>query len=294
MDSRVEIREFLTSRRARISPAEAGLPAGGSSRRVPGLRREELASLAGVSISYYIRLERGDATGVSDSVLDAISRALKLDDAERAHLAALVRATGRRAPRATATTRLRPAVQHMLDSLTEAPAIVHSPRLDIIGANDLARAAYWPMFEIEAVPNLARYAFLHATGPTDTTAWPDWDAIADQLVSMLRVAAGHDPHDRGLTDLVGELATRSDEFRRRWASHNVHRHTNGVIRYLHPEVGELTLRYESFDVAAEPGLALKIYNAEPGSPSAEALRLLATWYASRKSPAAEVTARDPG
>ncbi|WP_432832372.1 helix-turn-helix transcriptional regulator [Dactylosporangium sp. CA-092794] len=301
MDARAEIREFLISRRARVSPAEAGLPAAGGNRRVPGLRREELASLAGVSISYYIRLERGDATGVSGGVLDAIARALRLDDAERTHLAALVHATSRPADRAVITPRLRPTVQRMLDSMTDAPAIIYNARLDIIGANQLARAAYWPMFETAPVPNFARYLFLVTP---DATAWPDWDTLADELVAMLRSAPGQDPVRSAL---VEELNARSEQFRRRWAAHNVNRHTSGVIRYRHPEFGELVLSFESFDVAAgpgqavasyraepgspltyesidvaaEPGLKLKVYHAEPGSPSADALRLLATWYAGR-------------
>jgi transcriptional regulator with XRE-family HTH domain len=293
VDSRAEIREFLTTRRARISPAEAGLPTFGADRRVPGLRREELAALAGVSISYYIRLERGDAAGVSDSVLDAIAGALRLDHTERTHLAALVRAdraARRSALRAMSGRRLRPAVQRMLAAITGAPAYVINARLDIIGANDLTRAVYWPMFDIEAVPNLARHAFIHA----DTSAWPDWDAIADELVAMLRAATGRDPHDHSLTELADELAAGSDQFRRRWASCNVHKHANGVIRYLHPQAGELALSYETFDFATEPGLVLKIYHAEPGSPTADALPQLATWYASRKANESDTQERDPG
>lgn len=275
MDTRAEIREFLTSRRARITPAEVGLPTFGADRRVPGLRREELAALAGVSLSYYIRLERGGATGVSDSVLDSIARTLRLDDTERTHLAALVRAdsaTRRAAPQATSERRLRPDVLRMLAAITSVPAYVINTRLDIIGANDLARAVYWPMFDIQAEPNLARYAFIDVP---DASAWPDWDTIADELVAMLRAGAGRDPHDRALSELAGELAAGSAEFRRRWASCNVFGHAHGVVRYAHPKVGDLTLSFETFDFVTEPGLVLKIYHAEPGSPTADALALLA-------------------
>jgi hypothetical protein len=248
---------------------------------VPGLRREELATLAGVSISYYVRLERGDAAGVSDSVLKAIARVLRLDPAELTHLRELARAstTIRSDPsRSTAMKKLRPAVQALLDTMHDVPAIVHNGRLDVVGANLLAKAVYSTMFDAAGTPNLARFVFLQVE---DTSTWPDWSAGADQLVGMLRAAVGHDPHDRGLSDLIGELATQSEPFRRRWAAHDVRMHTNGIARFDHPEVGELTLTYESFTVAAEPGLSLKIYNAEPASGSAEKLRLLASWYASR-------------
>jgi transcriptional regulator with XRE-family HTH domain len=280
VDNRAEIREFLASRRARISPAEAGLPAAGADRRVPGLRREELAALAGVSLSYYIRLERGHATGVSDSVLDSIARALRLDDAERAHLAALARADSaarHSPPSAPSGPQLRPAVQRMLAAMTSVPAYVANSRLDVIGANDLARAAFWPMLDSGAVPtNLVRYAFIDVP---DASAWPDWDAIADDLVAKLRAATGRDPHDKALTGLADELVAASPEFRRRWDSRNVLGHGSGVMRCKHPAVGELVLSYETLGFVTEPGLVLRIYHAEPGSPTADALPLLATWYA---------------
>jgi transcriptional regulator with XRE-family HTH domain len=294
VDNRAEIREFLASRRARISPAEMGLPAAGADRRVPGLRREELAALAGVSLSYYIRLERGDATGVSDSVLDSITRALKPDDVERAHLAALARADSaarRSAPSAASGPRLRPVVQRMLAAMTSVPAYVANSRLDVIGANDLARATFWPMLDSGAVPNLVRYAFIDVP---DASAWPDWDALADELVAKLRAATGRDPHDKALAELTDELAAASDEFRRRWASRDVHGHGHGVMRYVHPAVGQLALGYETFEFVTEPGLVLRIYHAEPGSPTADALPQLAAWYADKQTGDADAGERDTG
>lgn len=281
VDSRTEVREFLTTRRARVRPEDVGLPTDRGNRRVPGLRREELASLAGVSVSYYTRLERGDAAGVSQSVLDAIARVLRLDEAERAHLGSLVRTNSTvRSPRTrTAPTRpLRPAVQRLLDSLIDMPAIVHNARMDVIGANALARALYSDMFETDPRPNLARYMFLVVGRDAEG---PDWEAAADELVAILRAASGRDPNDQGLTNLVGELSMHNEDFRRRWAAHDVRKHANGTALFHHPQVGELTFTYESFAVTSEPTLSLKVYSAEPGTPSADKLRLLATWYASR-------------
>ena len=277
MDTTNEIAEFLTSRRARITPEQAGLPTYGK-RRVPGLRREEVASLAGVSIGYYKRLERGNLSGVSDLVLEALARALQLDDAERAHLFDLARGAGpaasqRRRPR---QQRIRPAVQRVLDQMGT-PAIVRSARSDYVGANQLARALYAPVFESrEQPPNSARFMFLDPAAPD---FYPDWEQIASELVAHLRSEAGRNPYDRGLTDLVGELATRSDEFRSRWAAHNVRFHRTGTKRLHHPVVGDLELSYESLELSADSGLALHVYTAETGSASQQALDLLASWTA---------------
>jgi transcriptional regulator with XRE-family HTH domain len=280
VDTSKEIREFLTSRRGRITPEQAGLRTYGSSpRRVPGLRREEVALLAGVSVDYYTRLERGNAAGVSDTVLEAIVRALQLDDTERAHLFDLARAAQpsttrrRRRPR----QQLRPSVQHMLDAMSGVPAFVRNGRLDIVGANGLFRALYSQHFDDAAQPqNTARFLFLD---PRATAFYVDWDRVAHDVVAVLRAEAGRDPYDRELSDLVGELSTRSELFRKLWAAHNVRSHDTGLKRFHHPVVGELNLTFESMELVADPGLTMTVYAAEPGSRSQEALNLLASWTA---------------
>ncbi|TYB57646.1 helix-turn-helix domain-containing protein [Nonomuraea sp. PA05] len=282
MDNRSEVREFLTSRRAKITPAQAGLPVAGQ-RRVPGLRRSEVAALAGMSVEYYAKLERGHLAGVSAGVLDALARALHLDDAERAHLLRLAReADGsnailrRRRPKQPVA---RPGLQWMLDTITTAPAIIGNDRSDLLAANHLGRALYCDVHTDPALPpNFARFTFLDGAA---RRFYPDWDLAADMTVANLRTAAGKDPHDKGLHDLVGELSTRSDDFRRRWAAHNVRTHGTGVKHFHHHAVGDLTLTYESMDLRADPGLSMTIYAAEPGSPSEDALRLLASWAATR-------------
>jgi transcriptional regulator with XRE-family HTH domain len=275
MEDRDGIREFLASRRARITPDQAGLPVYGTNRRVEGLRREEVALLAGISVEYYTRLERGNTNGVSDDVLEGIARALQLDEAERAHLFDLVRATLTRAPRRRPTQeRVRPGVQQILDSIT-APAYVRNERLDILAANRLGEALYSPVFDLSSRPiNSARFLFL---SPKASEFFVDWDTIAHDAVAILRSAAGRDPYDKRLTDLIGELSTRSDEFRVRWAAHNVKFHRTGTKRFHHPVVGEVTLNFEALELAADPGQRLNVYTAEPGSPSHDALDLLASW-----------------
>jgi transcriptional regulator with XRE-family HTH domain len=289
VDTRTEIREFLTSRRAKITPDQVGLTAYGP-RRVPGLRREEVAVLAGVSVPYYTRLERGDLSGVSEGVLDALARALQLDDAERAHLFDLARAAGPIAKRRrrAAPKQIRPGVQRLLDAITAAPALVQNGRLDILGANQLARALYSELFRDPKRPaNHARFNFLN---PRAHDIYPDWERGADDAVALLRAEAGRDPYDRELTDLIGELSTRSEEFRARWADHNVRLHQTGAKRFQHPVVGELTLSFEMMELAADPGLHLLTFTAEPGSKSDEALNLLGTWAATVEQEQAAPTA----
>lgn len=282
MDHQQDIREFLTSRRARISPQQAGLPAYGANRRVAGLRREEVAMLAGVSVDYYTRLERGNLRGVSDSVLDALARALQLDEAERAHLLDLARATssGVRARRRPAAVRLRPSMQRVLDAIVGAPAWAHNDKLDFLGANRLGYALYSEMFTDRVRPvNSARFMFLN---PRSHRLYPDWDRVADNTVAILRGAAGRDPYDKGLSDLVGELSTRSDDFRMRWAAHDVRLHRTGVKRLHHPVVGDLELTYEGMELPADPGLTVFVYTAKPGSSSEDGLKLLASWAATEE------------
>jgi transcriptional regulator with XRE-family HTH domain len=280
VNNRVEVHEFLTSRRAKITPEQAGLPATGV-RRVPGLRRSEVAAVAGMSVEYYAKLERGSLAGVSASVLDAIARALQLDDAERAHLMRLAQeANGsnvllRRSRRVKQRT-VRPSLQWTLDTIT-APAILVNNRQDLLAANLLGRAMYSDIYaDPTGVPNFGRFTFLDSAA---RSLYPDWDLFADMTVANLRTAAGVDPHDKGLHDLVGELSTRSDEFRRRWGAHNVRIHGSGMKQFHHRVVGDLTLAYESMELRAEPELTLTIYAAEPDSPTAHALTLLASWAA---------------
>ena len=279
VETKAEIREFLTSRRGRITPEQAGLPTYGA-RRVPGLRREEVAVLAGVSIQYYTRLERGDMSGASESVLEALARALQLDDAERAHLFDLARAaqpTGARPRRRQPKPRIRPEIQWTLDAITGAAAYVGNDRLDILAANQLGRALFSELYAAPARPaNFARFVFLD---PRAETFYADWDRAARETAAILRSAAGRDPYDRDLSDLVGELATQSEAFRSHWAAHNVRFHATAVKHFHHPAVGELSLSFNRLDIAADHGLTLFAYAAEPGSKSEQALNLLGSWAA---------------
>ncbi|MDT4912644.1 MAG: hypothetical protein QOC66_1772 [Pseudonocardiales bacterium] len=278
VDNRAEIKEFLATRRAKITPEQVGLPAGGGTRRVPGLRREEVAVLAGVSTDWYIRLEKGNISGVSDDVLDAVARALHLDEAEREHLFNLARAArSARVPRRATKPQVRPSVQRILDSMAGTPAFVRNGRLDILAINDLGRALYSAVFDEPRRPaNIARFNFLD---PRANDFYPDWDDAANTTVALLRTEAGRDPHNRELTDLIGELATRSGQFRTRWAAHNVRQHRSGLKHFHHPVVGTLDLAFDAMDLPGEPGLTLTAYTAEPGTPSHDGLTLLASWVA---------------
>lgn len=282
MDTRNEIRDFLTSRRARIKPEDVGLQTYGP-RRVPGLRREEVATLAGVSIDYYNRMERGNLGGASESVLDALATALRLDDAERAHLYDLARAAQPSARRRRHSTKqtVRPSVQWMLDSMTGSAAIAENGRLDALATNQLGRAFYSHLFDGSGRPvNFARFIFLD---PRAKEFYADWERSAKDCVALLRLEAGRNPFDRELSDLVGELSTRSEEFRGHWAAHNVRLHNKGAKHFNHPLVGELELSYNRIEVPADPGLAIIAYTSEPGSKSAEALGLLASWAATEEA-----------
>ena len=293
-DARTEIKDFLTTRRAKVTPQMAGLPVVGGNRRVPGLRREEVAMLAGVSVDYYTRLERGRAAGASEEVLDALASALLLDDAERQHLFDLARSvssTGRarrRRPRAGRAA-LRPGVQWLLDSMT-VPALVADSLSTYVASNLMARALYSPMF-LDPAPqatgrevNMARFVFLD---PRSRDFFPNWDSGAEDLVAMLRLAAGAGPTDPRLTALVGELSTRSREFSRLWARHDVRYVCRGEKVIRHPVVGELHLAFEPMPLTTAPGMRMTVYAVEPGSPSQDALRLLASWAATESAPAAE-------
>jgi transcriptional regulator with XRE-family HTH domain len=282
-DLSAEIRDFLSTRRARITPQQAGLPAYGGNRRVKGLRREEVAMLAGVSVDYYVRMERGSLAGASESVLNALAEALRLDEAERGHLYALAResgAHGTQRKRSTPTA-VRPVVQQVLDAITDAPAWVRNGRHDIVAMNPLARALYAPVLAGPRRPaNTTRFIYLDPAAPE---FFVDYDRIANDAAAMLRLEAGRNPHDKALIELVGELSTRSDLFRRRWASHDVQLHRSGQKRLRHPVVGQLDLDYESMELPSAPGLTMNVYTAAAGTPTADGLKLLASWAASQES-----------
>jgi transcriptional regulator with XRE-family HTH domain len=283
IDLRAEIRDFLSTRRARITPEQAGLPAYGANRRVKGLRREEVAMLAGVSVDYYIRMERGSLAGASDSVLDALAEALRLDDAERTHLFALAQESGARSTRRkrTAPASVRPAIQQVLDAMTNAPAWVRNGRHDIVAMNQLARALYSPVLADPRRPaNTTRFVYLQPEVAEEF--FVDHNKIAKDAAAMLRLEAGRNPHDKALIELVGELSTRSELFRRRWASHDVKFHRSGQKRLRHPVVGQLDLDFESMELSSEPGLQLNVYTAAAGTPTADGLTLLASWAASQE------------
>jgi transcriptional regulator with XRE-family HTH domain len=277
-----EIREFLSSRRARITPDQAGLPAYGGNRRVKGLRREEVAMLAGVSVDYYVRMERGNLSGASEHVLDAVASALKLDEAERGHLFALARESGsrggRRKPKVPAT--IRPALQQVLDSIGDAPAWIRNGRSDVLAMNQLARALYAPVLADPRRPvNTTRFVYLNAEAAQEF--FVDYDQIARDAAAMLRLEVGRNPHDPELITLIGELSTHSELFRQRWASQDVRFHRYGRKRLRHPAVGQLDLDFESLELPAEPGLQLNIYTAPANTAAADGLRLLASWAASQ-------------
>ncbi|TCL77871.1 helix-turn-helix protein [Rathayibacter sp. PhB179] len=295
MTMQSEVREFLTTRRARITPEKAGLPVYGGNRRVEGLRREEVAMLAGVSVDYYNRLERGNLSGVSESVLDALARALQLDDAERAHLFDLARAANL-APakrRAAATTQVSASVQRLLDAITDAPAWVRNNRHDLLATNALGRALYADMIASPyGPPNTARFVFLDVRS---RDFFPQWEKSAEDIVAILRSAAGRNPYDRELSNLVGELSTRSDVFRTSWAKHDVRFHRTGTKKIHHALVGDLDLDYEAMTLDSDTDLTLLAYTARPGTPSADGLRMLASLAATRESEqaAAAEVATDP-
>ncbi len=281
MDSRKDIQEFLTSRRARLNPEQAGLASFGDKRRVTGLRREEVAMLAGVSMDYYARLERGQLAGASESVLEAVARALQLDDAERQHLFDLARnseTTMSRRPRRPkpAAAGPRPAVMAILAGMTSIPAYVRTARMEIVAANELCQSLYGGALDDERLPlNLARYLFLD---PHSRGFFLDWDAVADDLAGALRVQAGRDPRDRELSDLIGELSTRSDEFVTRWARQNVRLHRTARKRLHNRIVGDIELTGNALELSGDD-LVMIAYTADVGSQAEDQLKLLATWTA---------------
>jgi len=275
LDRRAELSEFLRTRRARLKPEDVGLPDFGRHRRVPGLRREELAQLAGVSVAYYTRLEQGNGRNVSAEVLDAIARALRLSDAEHAHLTHLAKPKQQKKKQTARAEQVRGALGQLLDAMDGVPAYITGRRSDILVWNRMAAAVFGDWSELPPQErNWARLVFLR---PEYRDLFMEWDQKAYDMVSFLRMDAGCHPDDPRLAALVGELSVKSEDFRRLWATHDVKEKSYGVKHLMHPLVGELTLNFESFRLADGTDQALITYSAEPGSPSAEALRLLASW-----------------
>jgi transcriptional regulator with XRE-family HTH domain len=292
MDNSEDVREFLMSRRSRITPAQAGLAAYGGTRRVAGLKREEVAMLTGVSTEYYARLERGNLRGVSDSVLDSLAGALRLDEAERAHLLDLAKAA---VPSPTAGTRrtraeVRPSVQRILAGMTGTPAYVRNSRMDVVAANSLCFALYTDILNPDTLPvNLARFMFLD---PRSQDFFVEWETVADDLAAALRAESGRNPRDRALNGLIGDLAAGSTEFSTRWARHNVHFHRSARKTLHNPLVGDIELTGDALEVPGE-GLTLIAYTAEPGSHAQEQLDFLASWNARRQTAIAPAAADPP-
>ncbi|KOV24359.1 helix-turn-helix domain-containing protein [Streptomyces heliomycini] len=289
LDPRTELSEFLRTRRARLKPQDVGLPDFGRHRRVPGLRREELAQLAGVSVAYYTRLEQGNGRNVSAEVLDSIARALRLTDAERSHLTHLAKPKRQKRKPAARAQQVRAPLRHLLESMDAVPAYVVGRRSDILAWNRMAAAVFgdWGLLPAQE-RNWARLVFLN---PDYRELFVEWERKAYDMVAYLRMDAGCHPDDPQLSSLVGELSVKSEEFRGLWAAHDVKEKSHGVKRVRHPLVGELTLLWESFRPAGDDtGQSLVTYFAEPGSPTAEALRLLASWGADARRSGADAAA----
>jgi hypothetical protein len=284
MEKRPEVRDFLKSRRDKVTPEQAGLPAYGT-RRVSGLRRNEVAVLAGVSVEYYTRLERGNLRGVSDSVLESIGRALQLNNTERAHLYDLARAANAspaRVQRRPGPPTIRPSVQRIVEAIP-LPAFVQNNRFDVLFANTLGRALYSEMYADPACgANTVRFVFL---SPAAKRFYVDWERVARGGVGALRVEAGRNPYDRDLSNLIGELSTRSDAFRVMWGANDVHLFREGTKRIHHPVVGQLDLDHESMELPGETGLSVTVYTAPPGTASEDGLKLLGSWSATEDATA---------
>jgi transcriptional regulator with XRE-family HTH domain len=279
MSSKDEARDFLVSRRAQITPADAGVPDYGDERRVPGLRREEVAELAGVSVGYYTRLERGEIGGASESVLEAVARALRLNDVEREHLLDLARRSpgSPRQSERYEPAEVRSTLRRLVDSIG-VPAIVQTPRLDLVAANGLARALFSPVFEAHE-PNFARFNYLD---PRARDFYVNWPLARRTGAAILRREAGRDPLDEALTELIGELSTLSPLFREDWARRDVHEHRTGTKRFVHPEVGRLELAFEVLETPGDSAHRLVTYSAEPDTEAGEKLAILGSLAAERR------------
>jgi transcriptional regulator with XRE-family HTH domain len=287
-----ELDEYLKALRARTRPEDVGLPSAGPNRRVPGLRREELAQLAGVSVDYYTRLEQGRNQHPSHSVIEAVATALRLDPAERTHLLNLAR-DGMPAPRmASPAQRVRPEMLDLLDALTDQPAFIVGRRTDVLASNPLARALIADWYAMPARErNYVRWMVL---APEPRTLYPDWARVAAEAVGTLRLDAGRHPDDTATRNLVGELAMKSDDFRRWWADHRVVERSHGTKRMRHPVVGALEIRYEAMNLPGDPDQTLFIYTTRQHSPSHDAMLLLSSWLASKDDPSADAGRHSSG
>ncbi|MEU0181119.1 helix-turn-helix transcriptional regulator [Streptomyces sp. NPDC006207] len=274
--SNTTLGDFLRACRSRVNPGDVGLPDDGRHRRVPGLRREELAQLANVSVDYVVRLEQGRTVHVSTAVLESLARALRLRPDERDYLLRVAAAGAE--PSASAPPRIRPQTQTLLDGLQEYPALLLSHRLDVLGWNPLGAAL---IADFAAVPepqrNLVRMAFLD---PAFRELYADWRTVARECVAYLRMGAARDPQDPRLKALVQELADADADFRRWWSDHRVRTRAAGQKTFRHPVAGTMTLDFQSLVVGDDPDQTVFVYTAQPGTPAHEALRFLATWSAS--------------
>lgn len=287
MASKEAVRDYLMSRRANLTPEDARLPRYDDDRRVPGLRREEVAMLAGVSVDYYTKLERGNVQGASANVLDAIARALQLDDIERRHLFDLagVAPTAATEAQVPAPSSVPPSVQRVLASMT-IPAIAYNTRQDVVAANLAGRAMFEWMLEADR-PNLAQFIFLDSRAPQ---FYGDWPLACSLTAAMLRYEAGRDPLNEDITALVGDLSTRSPQFRSHWADRDVHEHRSGTKTYHHHELGQLQLTYDVLEQPGAPHISITTFSPEPGSPTADKIAMLASWAADHHQ--AETRRRD--
>jgi transcriptional regulator with XRE-family HTH domain len=273
------LREFLASRRAAIDPQQTGLPSSPGGRRVPGLRREEVAALAGVSVAYYTKLEQGRVGRISDEVLTAVENALRLDELERLHFRTLVEDAGHRAGRARppVAAKTRPALLTMIHALDPVPAMIYGPRLDVLAVNHTARLL---IDDFEAMPvkdrNLARWTFLN---PRAKILYPKWHVIAPQVAAALRHITVGRTADPQMEQLIGEISVASPEFAGYWAAYRLHEHSHGVKQFYNETVGDLTLRFETLSPRGDDGQNVVVYTADRGSPSEEKLHLLASWNA---------------
>jgi transcriptional regulator with XRE-family HTH domain len=284
MDHKAELRNFLRSHRARLTPESAGVVSSGGARRVPGLRREEVAHLASVSSDYYTRLEQGRHPRVSDSVLDAVALALRLSPVERDYLFHIARPPATSAPRERVRTqRVRPEVHQMLDVLgSVSPAFVVNHRLDVLASNYLARAL---LVDFDALParerNIARFVLF---SPAARDLYGDWETIAQIMVANLRLSSGRHPDDTRLNELIGEACVKVPEFNTWWASHRLDDCGHGTQLLHHPVVGDLTLHHEALNFSKDPDQVICLYTAQPSSASAHTLALLASWSAPDATP----------
>ena len=275
MGQSAEFGQFLRVMRARMRPEAAGLPTTSTARRVPGLRREEIAQLAGVSTDYYTRLEQGRQIRPSQAVVDAVARALQLDATERAHMLDLLHNCPPSSKSPAPVQRVRPGLWQLLDAIGDTPALVLGRRTDVLSSNRMANLLFTDFSDLPAGErNLSRWIILE---PAARDLFRDWKAVAAETVGALRVDVGRHPNDPQANQLVGELAVTSDHFRQWWAGHHVRMRPSGTVRLHHRTVGDLELDFETLTLPEDGDQSLRIYSTKPGSPSHDALRLLSSW-----------------